>query len=316
MQLKNIKGNTNWIRGGTNTGVYIFEDRTVLLIDTGIGGKRQGKIIDILEEQKLKVRYIINTHEHEDHSGGNYQIKEYFKDVKVYSSHKAKIYIENPDIYMDFITGGRRTQKLVDEMGKYIFKEAKVDYIIEPGDELEIKGHIFKIIDCSGHTEGSIGVVTDDGILFLGDLMISRNSLDKFDFLFMCDYESQIRSLDNLRNIDFEYSVLGHSSGIFTKRETLEIANYNYDTLMRLIEFVLNQLEEPRDFDEIIKAFLDHKKLRCNYIAYLEYRNSLNATIAYLLDAGVIKYILDDNILKYVLSDETLIESGSMFCKI
>ena len=50
MELKNLKGNTNWIRGGTNTGVYVFEDNTALLIDVGLGGDRPDKLIKILEE--------------------------------------------------------------------------------------------------------------------------------------------------------------------------------------------------------------------------------------------------------------------------
>ena len=49
MELKNLKGNTNWIRGGTNTGVYVFEDNTALLIDVGLGGDRPEKLIKIFK---------------------------------------------------------------------------------------------------------------------------------------------------------------------------------------------------------------------------------------------------------------------------
>lgn len=301
MELKRIKNNTHWIRGGTNTGVYIFEDNTALLIDVGLGGERQDKLLSILKENRIKVSYIINTHEHEDHIGGNYQIKKEFPELKIYASKRGKVFIENPDIYLDYLTGGRRSNILVEEVNKYLINSESVDYVVKPGDILKLKGHDFKIIECSGHTEGGIGVLTDDGVVFLGDLLITENSLKKFDFLFMSDFASQIWSLDNIRNIDFDIAILGHSSGIYSKEETLSIASYNYKALYRILEFLLNSIDKAKTFDELIKDFVDKRYLVKNYIAYIEYRNSLNAALAYLLDADVITYTLEDNTLKYKL---------------
>lgn len=310
MKLNNIKGNTYWIRGGTNTGVYVFEDNTALIIDPGISGKRQEKIIDILDENNLRLKYIILTHEHEDHVGGISQLRKKYSDIEIFSTYKSKIYIENPDIYMDSIVGGRRSQELMDVIYEYISEVSiedrdlrVVDKVLYSSDKIEIKGHTFNIFDCSGHTEGCIGIVTDDGVAFLGDLLITKNSLDKFDFLFMCDCNSQIKSLDNLRTIDFEVAILGHSSVIFSKHEALELADYNNNILINQIEFILNEIESPLSFDELIGRYVCEKNLRCNYIAYLEYRNSLNALISYLLDTGAIKYIFEDFVLKYTISD-------------
>ena len=70
MKLNCIKGNTYYIKGGTNTGIYKFKDGSVLLIDPGLLGMRPKKIINLLEENNLKLKYIINTHEHGDHFEG------------------------------------------------------------------------------------------------------------------------------------------------------------------------------------------------------------------------------------------------------
>lgn len=311
MKLNNIKGNTHWIRGGTNTGIYVFEDNTVLLIDPGISGSRQEKIIKLLDENNLQLRYIFLTHEHEDHVGGITQLRKKYIDVTVISTNKAKILIENPDLYMDSIIGGRRPQELMDVIYKYISEPhiddrnfRCVDEIVFPNDKLEIKGHTFNIFNCAGHTEGCVGIVTDDGVAFLGDLLITKNSLDKFDFLFMCDCNSQLKSLDNLRIVDLEVAILGHSSVIFSKQEALELADYNNNVLMEHISFILTVLEKPITFDELIGIIVREKNLRCNYIAYIEYRNSLNALISYLLDKGAIKYVFDNFVMKYVISTE------------
>ena len=47
MNLINISGNTFYIRGGTNTGLYLFDDNSALIIDPGLSGARPNKIIKI-----------------------------------------------------------------------------------------------------------------------------------------------------------------------------------------------------------------------------------------------------------------------------
>ena len=51
MNLINISGNTFYIRGGTNTGLYLFDDNSALIIDPGLSGARPNKIIKILNEE-------------------------------------------------------------------------------------------------------------------------------------------------------------------------------------------------------------------------------------------------------------------------
>ncbi|MGL5694924.1 MAG: MBL fold metallo-hydrolase, partial [Peptostreptococcaceae bacterium] len=64
MNLINIKGNTYYAKGGTNTGIYLFENKTALMIDPGLSGMRPKRIVDELEKNNIKLEYIINTHEH------------------------------------------------------------------------------------------------------------------------------------------------------------------------------------------------------------------------------------------------------------
>ena len=101
MNLINISGNTFYIRGGTNTGLYLFDDNSALIIDPGLSGARPNKIIKILNERNIELKYIINTHEHNDHFGACSQFKEYYKDVEILSSEEAKLYIEKLELFSD-----------------------------------------------------------------------------------------------------------------------------------------------------------------------------------------------------------------------
>ena len=59
MNLINISGNTFYIRGGTNTGLYLFNDNSALIIDPGLSGARPNKIIKMLDERNIELKYII-----------------------------------------------------------------------------------------------------------------------------------------------------------------------------------------------------------------------------------------------------------------
>jgi metallo-beta-lactamase domain protein len=309
MKLRNIKGNTYMFNGGTNTGVYLFENNDALLIDTGLAGKRQEKIIGVFKENNINVKYIINTHEHEDHIGGNYQIKKAFPDARIYSSYQSRVYAENPNHYMDYLMGGTRSKYLVKTLEEYMALPGPdedirlVDETIYPGQVLDLCGHKFKVINCCGHTEGSIGIVTDDGVFFISDLLVTKNSLDKFDFLFMHDYKEQMKSLDRLRMIDFEIGVLGHSRKNYSKQEVLEIANENHKALMRMIRVVLEAVKDKATMDDIEQYITLKNKLPFDYLAYMIYRNALNAVVSYLMDEEVIEFIIEDNRLYYKLKD-------------
>lgn len=304
MDIKNIQGNTAWIRGGTNTGVYMFDDGTAVLIDVGLGGKRQDKLRDILDNKKVVPRYIFSTHEHSDHSGGLYQMREMYDGIDIYASKKSKFHIEHPDEYVDFLIGGRRDKSLVDSMLKYVPQAGKVDFEVRAGETVVINGHEFKIVDCSGHTDEGIGIITDDKVAFFGDLMITKNSLEKFDFLFMYNCEDHKRTLKMVKDYDFEKAVLGHTRWLYTKEETVDIAEYNYDTLYRYLEFILKSCEKPKNIEEIVAHFIKVKKLPYDYMSYLEYRNSVMAGISYLMDQGLLSHKFEGNILKYYSLDE------------
>ena len=77
MRLKQVGEKTYYIEHDTNIGVYMTGRDRGCLIDTG--SKGDGESIDeIISNQGWSVDYIINTHTHIDHLGGNeYLMKKY-----------------------------------------------------------------------------------------------------------------------------------------------------------------------------------------------------------------------------------------------
>ena len=131
MELINIKGSTFYIKGGTNTGVYLYNDNNLaIIIDSGLGGIRPKKIMKLLQENNIKPKYIINTHEHNDHFDGCSYIKNTNNEVQVLSSSKAKLYIENPELFSTYIMGGKSNKLLESKLKSRLYDELKIDKIV------------------------------------------------------------------------------------------------------------------------------------------------------------------------------------------
>ena len=249
MNLINIKENTYYIKGGTNSGIYLFQDGTALIIDPGLIGLRFKRIIKELENNNIKLKFIVNTHEHIDHYGSALQFKMKDPSIKILASKDAKLYIENEDLFSKYIVGGK-SNKFFDEFfynsSKYNYEQKlKVDEVLQEGT-LYLNNEKFKIIEFKGHTPGSIGIMTKDRVLFIGDLLVGKEMLNKYDFLFIYDINEYLKSLEKLKMIDFKYIVLGHSKDILTKEESYELIENHKKSIYKYLNQIIMELKEPK----------------------------------------------------------------------
>jgi len=140
------------------------ETKEVAVIDPG--GNARG-IVSVLEEDGLKAVYIINTHGHIDHIGGNRGVKE---------ATGAKILIHEADAKMlvnavsnfSFLMGSKVTSPPADEF-------------IKEGDRIKIGNTVeLEVIHTPGHSAGGVCLKTGD-IIFVGDTLF-QGSIGRTDF--------------------------------------------------------------------------------------------------------------------------------------
>ncbi|MBO8159300.1 MBL fold metallo-hydrolase [Thermosyntropha sp.] len=140
------------------------ETKEVAVIDPG-GNPRA--ILNLLQQENLKAVYIINTHGHVDHIGGNRGVKE---------ATGAEILIHEADAKMltsavanfSILFGGKITSPPADKL-------LKDGDIIKIGNTVELK-----VIHTPGHSPGSICLKTGD-VIFVGDTLF-QGSVGRTDF--------------------------------------------------------------------------------------------------------------------------------------
>lgn len=140
------------------------ETKEVAVIDPG--GNPQA-ILRLLNEDGLKAVYIINTHGHIDHIGGNRGVKE---------ATGAKILIHEADAKM-----------LVNAVSNFSFlmgskvTSPPADQLLKDGDVIKIGNTVeLQVIHTPGHSAGGICLKTGD-IIFVGDTLFQM-SIGRTDF--------------------------------------------------------------------------------------------------------------------------------------
>jgi glyoxylase-like metal-dependent hydrolase (beta-lactamase superfamily II) len=140
--------------GMFGTNCFLVADvvaREALIIDPGFDQEFEAKtILREIERNSFQVRYIINTHGHIDHIGGNKTLKEVTK---------APILIHENDA--PALSNPAADQKLHD------------------GDLIQIGNIKFKVIHTPGHSEGSI-ILLETEAVFVGDTLFA-GSIGRYD---------------------------------------------------------------------------------------------------------------------------------------
>lgn len=154
------------VAGPIGVNCYIVYDENTLegiVIDPG---GNAADIIKAVKDDKLTVKYVVNTHGHSDHIGANTEICDTFG---------AKLLIHEGDKKM--LTDSRANLSFY--MGMNILSK-EADQYLKNGDVIEFGDCKLKVLHTPGHSDGGICLVTD-GLVFSGDTLFAE-SIGRCDF--------------------------------------------------------------------------------------------------------------------------------------
>lgn len=158
------------IVGDLAVNCYIIadENKEATVIDPG---DNSGDILQIIKENNLHLRYIINTHTHFDHIGAIAEIKK--ATGADFLIHEGEMHVLKTLPSQRFIFG-------VD-----IDSPPPPDRFLNDNDKIQLGGIILKILYTPGHSPGGI-CIHADGMVFTGDTLfagsIGRTDLPGGDY--------------------------------------------------------------------------------------------------------------------------------------
>ena len=172
-----------------NTYFLVNENNQAVVIDCGENYK---KVKQTESDCGFKIKAVLLTHAHFDHSGCAKKLQD--DGAKVYISKKDAPKLMNGDnLGGDF---GRK------------FEYLTADYTFSDGDEIDVLGLKFKVLETPGHTDGSVCFMIDNA-LFTGDTLF-YGSVGRTDFI-SGNRDDMVKSIKKLFNLNGDFSVYpGH----------------------------------------------------------------------------------------------------------
>tara|TARA_Y100000590_G_scaffold456467_1_gene607141 strand:+ start:407 stop:1168 length:762 start_codon:yes stop_codon:yes gene_type:complete len=160
-------------------------------------------IINFLEKNNLKLNYILNTHHHYDHVGGNSELKKKYNSI---------------------VVGFKGDSKRIPE----------IDIMLEDGEIWKEENFEAKIIHIPGHTLGHICFYFyNENNLFTGDTLFSLGC----GRIFEGTYEQMFLSLEKIKKLPPETKIYcGHEYTLQNSKFCITYDNKNKNLIKKIKE--------------------------------------------------------------------------------
>ena len=280
MELRHVYGNTYAAVGATALmPVYKLTDTDIVLMDTGYARLDRSALVNLIEGNGFRLRGIICSHAHFDHTGNVRYLQQRYGCQAAAQIIEAGISV-NPDAY--------RANYVALTYGKsreYLLEECFPADVIIPADagHLDFCGARFGILQLPGHSAGHIGVVTPDGVAYLGDCLIDEEQIAAAKLPTSMFIARDLESKESLRNLRRPAYIIAHKQ-VLTDIGPLIDRNiaFIHDKGRELLE----DLEDGMSFDQWIYAFCQRENVRT--------RNEFKFSIVERNFANLVDWLTDE----------------------
>ena len=256
MELRHVYGNTYAAVGATALmPVYKLTERDIVLMDTGYARLDRSALVNLIEGNGFRLRGILCSHAHFDHTGNVRYLQQRYGCQAAAQIIEAGISVNTEAYRANYValTYGKSRE--------YLLEECFPADVIIPADaeHLDFCGARFGILQLPGHSAGHIGVVTPDGVAYLGDCLIDEEQIAAAKLPTSMFIAKDLESKESLRNLRRPAYIIAHKQ-VLTDIGPLIDRNiaFIHDKGRELME----DLEDGMSFDQWIYAFCQRENVR------------------------------------------------------
>lgn len=202
----------------TSVNCYLVRNGSrFVLIDTAKSGKRAviEKELERLGCKPGNLKLIVLTHGDFDHCGNAAYLGQKFG-AKITMHEADSGIVERGDMFWNRKTPNFLVRSLMGLLFRLGKKDRfKPDFYIKEGDNLSEYGLDAEVIELPGHSKGSVGLITEEGDLFCGDLLANVGKPDVWSII--DDPEAANASVEKVRDRQMNTVYPGHGQP-FPKR--------------------------------------------------------------------------------------------------
>lgn len=287
-ELIKVGERTYYVDCPSKMGIYNYADDKVCMIDSGNDKDAAKKALRHIEENGWKLEFVINTHSHADHIGGNAFLAEK-TDCKLYAPEKEVCFTENTVLEPALLYGGYPLPSL---KNKFLMAKESVACKI---CELELPDGM-EITHFPGHSFDMIAVKTGDDVWFVGDTVASEVTLQKYHISFMYDVNLYLESLEKLCELKGKLFIPSHASPC---EDIMPLAEINKNKTREVMRLICSMCGDGKCFEDILKEVFDHYGLTLDVSQYALSGSTIRSYISYLTEKGGIESFVSDNKLMW-----------------
>jgi glyoxylase-like metal-dependent hydrolase (beta-lactamase superfamily II) len=301
--LIEINSNSYFYDSALAIGVILnVSAKTAILIDSGLDESNAKKINNLLKNQDVTIKAIINTHSHADHCGGNAYLQKVYTDIAIYASSFEKVFIDNPTLEPFYLSNG--ATPFIELRDKFLQAQpSKVTNIIDHKDHtINIDGSNLEIVTLPGHTFGSIGIGNlADGVFYCGDAIFGIEVFNKHKLTFITNVAMTIASCNKLIELADKYqSFVIYHGGLVQGSEAIKnICNQNISNLQATVNEIFDIIKNAGaiSIESLIQKTMHQYQIDDDVIKYTLTRTALLARLEYLQSKEQIRVAVRDGVL-------------------
>lgn len=295
MELEKITEHTWVLRDWERIPVYVTGSGKCILLDCGMYNQAE-EIDRVLRSEGLTPIGILCSHEHVDHTGAVPWFKEKYGLPVALTLGEAGQAISPLGRHLQFHNLDPDTIDLYPDIASTVFLPDRI--ILPQEDEIDFCSVRFGIVRTPGHTCDHICIRTPDDVLYLGDAMMTGDTLEHAKFPYAFHVRSYLNSIRLLKNEKADWYIAAHC-GVY--REIASLCDRELEFFDKRMEVLLDLCGEKTTPKTLTAAICDAFEIHTDGLRNLAYfEMSSQAYLHYLCSLGKMKAVAEDDRIVYV----------------